>query len=80
MDEARDHRVRVIVRDEGRGLAPDEVNRVFEPFVRFAQEGVRGTGLGLSLARAVAERDGAVIGVESTLGEGSTFWVDYPAG
>ena len=80
MDEARDHRVRVIVRDEGRGLAPDEVARVFEPFVRFAEEGVKGTGLGLSLARAVAERDGAVIGVESTLGEGSTFWVDYPAG
>ena len=80
MDEARDHRVRVIVRDEGRGLAPDEVARVFEPFVRFAQEVVKGTGLGLSLARAVAERDGAFIGVESTLGEGSTFWVDYPAG
>ena len=33
-----------------------------------------------TLARAVAERDGAVIGVESTLGEGSVFWVDYPAG
>ena len=80
MDEARDHRVRVIVRDHGRGLAPDEMARVFEPFVRFAQEGVKGTGLGLSLARAVAERDGAVIGVESTLGEGSVFWVDYPAG
>jgi signal transduction histidine kinase len=80
MDEARDHRVRIIVRDQGRGLAPDEIGRVFEPFVRFAQEGVKGTGLGLSLARAVAERDGAVIGVESTLGEGSTFWVDYPAG
>jgi signal transduction histidine kinase len=80
MDEARDHRVRVIVRDHGRGLAPDEVARVFEPFVRFAQEGVKGTGLGLSLARAVAERDGAVIGVRSSLGEGSTFWVDYPAG
>jgi signal transduction histidine kinase len=80
MDEARDHRVRVIVRDNGRGLAPDEVARVFEPFVRFAQAGVKGTGLGLSLARAVAERDGAVIGVESTLGEGSVFWVDYPAG
>jgi len=80
MDEARDHRVRVIVRDYGRGLAPDEVARVFEPFVRFAQAGVKGTGLGLSLARAVAERDGAVIGVESTLGDGSVFWVDYPAG
>ncbi len=80
MDEARDHRVRIIVRDQGRGLAPDEMVRVFEPFVRFAQDGVKGTGLGLSLARAVAERDGAVIGVESTLGEGSTFWVDYPAG
>lgn len=80
MDEARDHRVRVIVRDRGRGLAPEELARVFEPFVRFAEAGVKGTGLGLSLARAVAERDGAVIGVESTLGEGSVFWVDYPAG
>ncbi len=47
--------------------------------MRFAEPGVRGTGLGLSLSRAVAERDGGLLGVESRSGEGSTFWLDLPA-
>jgi signal transduction histidine kinase len=79
LDEARDHRVRISVRDSGRGLSSDELARVFEPFVRFADRGVKGTGLGLPLARAVAERDGGLVGAESTPGEGSVFWVDLPA-
>lgn len=77
--ESREPRVRIVVRDTGRGLAPAELARVFEPFVRFAAAEVKGTGLGLSLARAVAERDGGVVGAESTPGEGSVFWVDLPA-
>lgn len=73
-------RVRVTVRDSGPGLEPEQLARIFEPFVRFAAVDVRGTGLGLPLARTVAERDGGFVGVESTPGQGSVFWVDWPVG
>lgn len=77
--ESREPRVRILVRDTGPGLAPGDLSRVFDPFVRFADAQVKGTGLGLPMARAVAERDGGVVGAESTLGKGSVFWVDFPA-
>lgn len=73
-------RVRVTVRDTGVGLDAEQLKRVFEPFVRFADPTVRGTGLGLPLARTVAERDGGSIGAESTPGQGSVFWLDLPVG
>lgn len=72
-------RVRVTVRDTGRGLSAVQLRSAFEPFVRFAGSSVKGTGLGLPLARTVAERDGGEIGAESTPGQGSVFWVDLPA-
>lgn len=78
LGESREPRIRVKVRDTGPGLTTDELARVFEPFVRFAGAEVKGTGLGLPLARAVAERDGGLVGVESTPGRGSVFWVDLP--
>lgn len=73
-------RVRVTVRDTGRGLSAVQLRSAFEPFVRFAGPSVKGTGLGLPLARTVAERDGGELGADSTPGEGSVFWVDLPAG
>lgn len=76
--ESGESRLRVIVRDTGPGLAPEQLGKVFEPFVRFAGPSVKGTGLGLSLSRSIAERDGGTIGVESTPGEGSVFWVELP--
>ncbi|WP_341229919.1 HAMP domain-containing sensor histidine kinase [Nocardioides salarius] len=77
--EGGEARVRISVKDTGPGLTPRQLSQVFEPFVRFAEPGVRGTGLGLSLARSVAERDGGRLGVDSRPGEGSTFWIDLPA-
>ncbi len=77
--EGGEPRLRIMVRDTGPGLEPDQLSRVFESFVRFAGDGVKGTGLGLPLARAVAERDGGVVGAESVSDEGSVFWVDLPA-
>ena len=77
--EGGEPRLRIMVRDTGPGLEPDQLHRVFESFVRFAGDDVKGTGLGLPLARAVAERDGGVVGAESVPGEGSVFWVDLPA-
>ncbi|MCW2792635.1 MAG: divJ, partial [Nocardioides sp.] len=78
-NEFGEPRVRVSVRDTGLGLTPEQQKDVFKPFVRFAGPEVRGTGLGLSLSRSLAERDGGMMGVESAPGEGSTFWVDLPA-
>jgi signal transduction histidine kinase len=78
-DEFGDARVRVSVHDTGPGLTPEQQREVFTPFVRFAGPEIRGTGLGLSLSRSLAERDGGMVGVESAPGEGSVFWVDLPA-
>lgn len=66
------------VTDTGCGIAPDQVDRVFNRFVKlnnFAQ----GTGLGLSICQMIIKRLGGEIGVESELGKGSTFWFTLPA-
>ncbi|WP_090856192.1 sensor histidine kinase [Nocardioides lianchengensis] len=76
IDEFGRPRVRIGVRDDGPGLTPEQQRQVFDPFVRFAGAEVRGTGLGLSLSRSLAERDGGLMGVESTPAEGSVFWLD----
>ena len=68
--------VRIEVIDSGTGIAPEEVNRIFERFYRgsgsLEQEGF---GLGLSIARRMVDVMGGQIGVESIEGGGSTFWV-----
>ena len=68
--------VRIEVCDTGSGIAPEEVNRIFERFYRgsgsLEQEGF---GLGLSIAKRMVDVMGGEIGVDSTLGEGSTFWI-----
>lgn len=71
--------VRIIVRDDGPGLAPEQMEHVFEPFVRFAEHDTKGSGLGLSISRTIAERDGGAVRGESRIGGGSSFWVELPA-
>ncbi|SEB72345.1 Signal transduction histidine kinase [Nocardioides exalbidus] len=70
--------VRIIVRDDGPGLAPEQMEHVFEPFVRFADRDTKGSGLGLSISRTIAERDGGAVRGESHHGHGSTFWLELP--
>ncbi len=73
---ADDDQVRIEVADTGSGIAAEEIGRIFERFYRGAgsleQEGF---GLGLSIARRMVDVMGGEIGVESSEGEGSTFWV-----
>ena len=79
--QADEQRVRVIVRDDGRGISPETLHRVFEPFFtekRGAQPA--GTGLGLSIAHAMIESHGGRIHAASDgPGRGSCFIIDLPA-
>lgn len=73
-------RVRVSVRDTGRGLNAEQMARLFQPFERLesAYEGVEGTGIGLALAKQLVEGMQGTIGVDSEPGEGSSFWFELP--
>ncbi len=81
VDEAVPH-VRVAVTDSGRGIAPDDIERIFEPFRQSSDtvpDGPKGTGLGLPIARQIVEAHGGEMGVASAPGSGSTFWFRIPA-
>lgn len=71
-------RVSVGVRDTGAGLLPDQLKQLFQPFNRLGQEAGHedGTGIGLVVAKRLIELMGGAIGVESTVGVGSTFWIE----
>jgi signal transduction histidine kinase/CheY-like chemotaxis protein len=77
----RGEAVRFTVEDTGVGIPADQQGRIFEEFVQIDgphQARVRGTGLGLSLARQLVDMLGGDIGVTSEPGVGSTFTVDIP--
>jgi two-component system, OmpR family, sensor kinase len=74
-----DGRVRLDVADTGIGIAPEELPHIFERFYRAdVSRQAGGAGLGLSIARWIAEQHGASIEVASTPGQGSTFTVLLP--
>ena len=66
------------VADTGRGMDEETRQRIFHPFFSRRADGVRGTGLGLTICKAVAERHGGSITVESTPGQGTHFIVRFP--
>jgi signal transduction histidine kinase len=78
---AADHTVRVEVCDEGIGIEPGDLPRVFDRFYR-ARHGdrhsVKGTGLGLALVKAAVEAHGGTVEVESRPGQGSRFSLQLP--
>ena len=77
-DAVADHRIRLWVRDTGKGVAPEDQERIFERFYK-VDEFVPGAGLGLSLCRTMAISLGGNVGVQSEYGKGSTFWMEIPA-
>jgi len=74
-------RVRIAFQDTGGGLSAEKLAQLFQPFNRLGQEGgvEEGTGIGLAVSKQLVELMGGVIGVESTEGAGSLFWVELQA-
>lgn len=79
---ADDHNVTVSIADEGPGIAPEHHDKIFDRFFRVDESrsslGVKGNGLGLSIAKSIAARHGYDIDLESEEGKGSTFRVTLP--
>ena len=69
---------RVEVADTGRGIAPEDLERIFKRFERVGVEDQVGSGLGLAIAKAIVELHGGRLWVESQLGRGSQFFVQLP--
>src|SRR5438132_10596600 len=71
-------RIRIFVRDTGEGLPPDKIAQLFQPFNRLGKEsGIEeGTGIGLMVSKQLVELMKGTIGVESTVGAGSAFWIE----
>jgi PAS domain S-box-containing protein len=81
MAAAGPDRAQIVVRDDGPGIDPTMIDRVFSPFERLGAEqtSVEGTGLGLALSRGMIEAMGGRIEVRSELGEGTAFTIELDA-
>ena len=74
-------RVRVSVIDSGIGIPPDQIPLIWDRYYkvdRVHRRAMIGTGLGLSIVKQILEAHRTTYGVESKVGEGSTFWFDMP--
>ena len=72
-----DRLVRIVVADNGAGIAPEDIKRIFSVFE--SKKGSRGTGLGLPVSQKILREHGGDIRVESTPGAGSRFILELPA-
>ncbi len=77
-EETTPGRLRVIVSDTGRGIEPEGLERIFEPFERLGADmsGIEGIGLGLPLAKKLVTAMGGSISIESTPGEGTSATIE----
>ena len=67
----------VRIKDDGKGIAPELIGRIFEPLVT-TKRGQGGTGLGLAITRRILHASDGEISVESTPGEGAEFRIELP--
>jgi CheY-like chemotaxis protein len=72
--------LRILVSDTGHGIPADKLALLFQPFNRLDAEHseIEGTGIGLIITRRIVEMMGGTVDVESTVGAGSTFWIELP--
>src|SRR5260370_39727040 len=68
-------RARIEVTDTGRGIAPEDISKVFEPYYSTKETG---TGLGLAIVRKAVDEHQGTISVKSKIGEGTTFTITLP--
>ncbi len=75
--ESSDDKVRIIIQDNGPGIPPENITKIFNPFFTTKEVG-KGTGLGLSLCYGLVSEHGGTITPTSVLGEGATFTIELP--
>ena len=77
----REGKVYFGVRDTGKGIAPEEIDSVWERYYRASQSKRKsvGTGLGLSIVKNILIMHGAQYGIKSVVGDGSLFWFSMPS-
>lgn len=71
--------IRISIQDTGFGMTSEQQAQLFQPFNRLGRESgpVQGTGIGLVVTKRLIELMGGAIGVNSTFGEGSVFWIEF---
>lgn len=77
-DVIDDKRIRINIIDTGTGLSTEQQKQLFKPFERMGAEysKIKGTGIGLTITRQLINIMGGTVGVESTKGKGSNFWIE----
>ena len=76
VDCLRDHAIQIVIADDGPGIAPDRMGRIFEAYFTTKE---KGTGLGLAIVKHNIELYGGTIQVDSVLGKGAKFTLTFPA-
>ena len=73
-------RLRIAITDTGLGIAQQDIQRLFTPFERLGatHSAIEGTGLGLALSKHLIEAMHGEMGIESTVGQGTTLWIELP--
>jgi CheY-like chemotaxis protein len=80
-DDSNESFIRISITDTGYGITDEDITKIFTPFERIGVHnvGIEGTGLGLAVVKKLVESMGGFVGVESVVGVGSTFWIQFLA-